>query len=45
MSRTQAEEGVVGSVGGDPEEEMSEPGRAAVVLAAADGVLRVPAQG
>lgn len=40
-----AEEGVVGSVGGDPEEEMSEPGHAAVVLAAADGVLRVPAQG
>lgn len=40
-----AEEGVIGSVGGDPEEEVSEPGRAAVVLAAVDGALRAPAQG
>lgn len=52
MSRTQAERplleqrrGVIGSVGGDPEEEVSEPGRAAVVLAAVDGAFRAPAQG
>ena len=40
-----AEEGVIGKVGGDPEEEMSEPGPAAVVLAAVDGALCVRGQG
>ena len=39
------EEGVNGLVGGDSEEEVSEPGRAAVVQAAIDGALRAPAQG